>query len=553
MIKEILQENNNKSLSKEKMSCKKANSILKGLDIFKKLNLKKTPKHEYTFRKKKNLNIFFNKKDNIYFKKVTNLKTVSLKNDNRILYRNNMLPFEVGINHTSREIRRKNNMVNEEAKMENNYEKNNYVTDRINSIDNNLIKHLNDEFEVRCLRKRLQELRMKNKDIKFNLNNIKEKNNSLKYEVLKGENNRNNILYSLQNIYNIFFEKNTNKKGKNFELKDLLLDLMDINYNYENTLLINTFFQNLEDVINITNIYDKNEDVYSNIIKITKRKEKTFKKINKLKQHLKEQEKYKEFCDILFQIFETKDLNTIYNRLIEINSSNENDIRKIIKMRSILFSSDTSSSKRLNTNISVDKLRKNKRQNINLNYSELQKIFNENNQIENDIKMKNLNLLTTKNSGHLTDRLKFFGEKNKIQNLKNQSIDIRKKTFKNNKIDSDKIKQFLYSSKVNNYSFNSRIKKKIPFPYQNKNSNKENEDFYKKEKFGINLNTSNSNETQANYTQNYIYSKNNENENILNLNDRRIINYNDNINKKKIHPIIPSLKKRNNYKPIYYK
>ena len=38
MIKEILQENNNKSLSKEKINQKKLNSILNGIDIYKKLN-----------------------------------------------------------------------------------------------------------------------------------------------------------------------------------------------------------------------------------------------------------------------------------------------------------------------------------------------------------------------------------------------------------------------------------------------------------------------------------------------------------------------------------
>ena len=424
MIKEILQENNNKSFSKEKIIRKKHSSTLNGTDIFKNLNPTKKLKNEYTFRKKKNLNLIFNKNDNIYFKKVTNLKTSSLKKNNPILYRNNILPFDARISHTSREITRKNNSIKEEEKTENNFEKNNYIDDGKNYLNNNLIKNLNDEFEMRCLTNKLQELKTKNEEIKYDLSNIKEKNNLLKYEILKDENNRNNILYSLKNIHNIFFNNNINKKEKNFQLKDFLLDLMDINYNYENILLINTFFQNLEDIINISNINLSDDDIYSNLINQIEMKDKTIKDINKLKEHIIECEKYKEFINILFKIFGTKDLNGIYNSLVEINSKNENDIRKIIKMRSILFSSDTSNSspKRINTNISLDKPRKNKRQNINLNYSDLQKIFIKNNQMENDAKIDCLNSMKAKKSGYLTDRNRLINNKNVIPNLKNQRI-----------------------------------------------------------------------------------------------------------------------------------
>ena len=41
MIKEILQENINKSLSKEKFGHKNSKSFFDGLDIFKKLNIQK--------------------------------------------------------------------------------------------------------------------------------------------------------------------------------------------------------------------------------------------------------------------------------------------------------------------------------------------------------------------------------------------------------------------------------------------------------------------------------------------------------------------------------
>ena len=91
MIKEILQENINKSLSKEKFGHKNSKSFFDGLDIFKKLNIQKKSKHEFTFKKGNKLKLHFNEKENenVYTKKVTNLKSGFLKNNNRILYRHN--------------------------------------------------------------------------------------------------------------------------------------------------------------------------------------------------------------------------------------------------------------------------------------------------------------------------------------------------------------------------------------------------------------------------------------------------------------------------------
>ena len=75
MIKEILQEN--KSVSKGKINKKQSNSIINGINFYKKLNLFKKPKCANTLRKNKNLELLLNKNENIYAKKITNLKTTS--------------------------------------------------------------------------------------------------------------------------------------------------------------------------------------------------------------------------------------------------------------------------------------------------------------------------------------------------------------------------------------------------------------------------------------------------------------------------------------------
>ena len=540
MIKEILQ-NNNKSLSKEKINQKKFNSILNGLDIFKKLNLMKKSRYDNNIRKNKNLKLLLNKNDNVYIKKVTNLKTTSINRTKReksqtIFDRNDIINFDKRINYTSREyINNNKNKLNEESKVGYSYDKDIYSFKRTNTKNNQIINNLDKEFEIRCLNKKLEKLKMKNKEMKDNLDKIKNKNNLLKYDAINEQNNRNNILYSLKNIYNIFFQNKINHREKKFDLKILLLDLMDLKYNYENDILIDTFYQNIEQLIQISNIFQDEFDFYSNIENLVKMKKIITKELNDLYRTEKENKKYSEFCKLLFQIFETKDLDFIYNYLIKIENNNENDIKKIIKMRNILFSIDktNSSSKRLNTNISVDKSRKNKRKKLNINYDDLQKIYIENNNLKNK-------RMTKTNNGCMTERLKSDHIHNRILNLKNQTI---MKKINNNKIDMEKINKFLYSTKIDKISFAPHKNEDISNQYNNG----------KNKKLHNNLNTANYNITQTANLHNYTYSTNNENENVLNLNRYKKINYNESIKNDKIHPRIPSLKRINNYQPIYYK
>ena len=209
MIKEILQEN--KSVSKGKINKKQSNSIINGINFYKKLNLFKKPKCANTLRKNKNLELLLNKNENIYAKKITNLKTTSfnrtIKEKKEFIFeRNNCFNnFNKRINYTSRDCLKNNYIIsNEETKVETSFDKNKYIN-RINSSDYNLINNLDKEFEIRCLKKKLEKVKMKNNEIKNKLNKLKENNFSLKNNAIKELNNRNNIFYSLQNIYQTFF------------------------------------------------------------------------------------------------------------------------------------------------------------------------------------------------------------------------------------------------------------------------------------------------------------------------------------------------------------
>jgi len=542
MIKEILQENNNKSLSKEKINQKKLNSILNGIDIYKKLNsIKKQYQHSY--RKNKNLDLLLNKDENIYIKKVTNLKANSINPTKKekiktILERNKIVPFDQKIYTFRESIKKYNTKNNDETKTD-------YISNRINSNREELINNLNKDFEVRCLHRKLEKLKMKNNELKYNLEKKKKKNYLLKYNSMKEQNNINNIFYSLMNIYNTFFQNKSNHNDNKLNFKNLLLDLMDLKYNYENITLINTFFQNLEQLIQLSFFFNNNDDIYSNITYLVKKKNQLLKDIYESKKHKEENKNYSELYKILCESFQANDLNTIFNHLKKIESDNENDIRKIIKMKNILFNIENSSSNRLNTNISMDKLRKNKRKNLNLNYSDLQKFYLDNNKINNGKKI---------NKGNYTDRNKTINAQNLILNLKNHDnyINLKKKVEKNNKIDIEKIKKFLNTSKNDiDRNFPKRNKEiSKSFNYINFEDIKEENNKNERLRNKTNLTTASTNITQSNNMQNNVCLKNNENN--MNINEHIKINYNESINNNKMVSRKSYLKRINNYHPIYY-
>ena len=542
MIKEILQENNNKSLSKEKINQKKLNSILNGIDIYKKLNsIKKQYQHSY--RKNKNLDLLLNKDENIYIKKVTNLKANSINPTKKekiktILERNKIVPFDQKIYTFRESIKKYNTKNNDETKTD-------YISYRINSNREELINNLNKDFEIRCLHRKLEKLKMKNNELKYNLEKKKKKNYLLKYNSKKEQNNINNIFYSLMNIYNTFFQNKPNHNDNKLNFKNLLLDLMDLKYNYENITLINTFFQNLEQLIQLSFFFNNNDDIYSNITYLVKKKNQLIKDIFESKKHKEENKNYSELYKILCESFQANDLNTIFNHLKKIESDNENDIRKIIKMKNILFNIENSSSNRLNTNISMDKLRKNKSKNLNLNYSDLQKFYFYYNKINNGKKI---------NKGNYTDRNKTINARNLILNLKNHDnyINLKKKVEKNNKIDIEKIKKFLNTSKNDiDRNFPKRNKEiSKSFNYINFEDIKEENNKNERLRNKTNLTTASTNITQSNNMQNNINLKNNENN--MNINEHIKINYNESINNNKMDSRKSYLKRINNYHPIYY-
>ena len=210
------------------------------------------------------------------------------------------------------------------------------------------------EYELRILRRKIDSLKEENETLKKKVNNLKEKNdyiefniNSIRntfgdnYEENKNDNNvldeMNTIKYKKKlidkvikicknniNYYNSY-ENNNNKKESS--ILNLLLNIMDFRYSYENALLNNSFFSGIEMIIhngnNNKNFYLNNKNKIVNYINDLINKEKKLKKINRVYKNSK---KYYDLCKNFSSV---KNIDNYLNKIIAKNIKVEQSINKI--------------------------------------------------------------------------------------------------------------------------------------------------------------------------------------------------------------------------------
>ena len=216
------------------------------------------------------------------------------------------------------------------------------------------------EYELRNLKRKRDKLKNKNKELKENLNFLKEKNNKIEYglNLFKNvsdddiliNNKKDDII--LNKIYNINYKKNlinkiieitkknnyyfntynsfnsyeSSNNDEEFSLLNMLLNLMDIRYAYENAILYNFFFQGLIILVpNFKNDYtffNKQNDILKYIINLIE-EEKNLKKSNQKYESIK---KYYNLCQRFVSI---KNLEDFLNKIIVKNIRVEQSLNKI--------------------------------------------------------------------------------------------------------------------------------------------------------------------------------------------------------------------------------
>ena len=483
MLKELLKGNKNSSKEKsleKKQKNRRMNSVLNNFDLFKKINIKKRP-----LQKEGKVNSFKLIIKNSNNKKIEQKKIISNKTNNspysrrnkKILINSscsirrnfdklncisNCKSFHFDTNEYRDKVKEKNlmsnyNLSNNEIKEKENqnfnqnlYENHNIYLNSAKNTNNAFINHLDQEFEIRHLKKKLKNLKNKNKSLIQHLDKIKEKNDLIKTETKEEQSKRKEIICSFINICNDVFNNEDEIGSGTHRFKNILLNIMDLKYKYENIFLEDEFISNIGILLSLTNIFSDNfydnkrnnsiNNIYHNIKDLIKLKTNYLNNIKKNKLLQIKNKKYFKYCSNLLEKLNLNDLDNLYIYLKTIKSINEKENRKLKRMKNVLLNS-INHNKRRNINKSVDNLTNLKKYpinfNSNYNYSDLQNYFNESNKNKKYINKRYFTIKTKESEffDSLTDR--------EIE----KEVEEKKK---NNKLNSKNINYFL-SGNIKNF------------------------------------------------------------------------------------------------------
>ena len=632
MIKEILK--GNKNVSKEEAlnakngKNKRINSVLCNFDLFKRINIKKKS-FPSQLEKVNSLKIIRNNKDSKI--KHNNLTQANTSNNSKNK-RNNKIFNSYSLKRKKNKTKDFTNMksfidqINSSEDLLNitninrndKYFRNNYGIGDIDEEENengqkkkkiyiNNLRYGNNlynnsyekELEIRYLKNKLEKLKNKNISLYQKLGYILEQNRNIENKTIKEQNKRKEIICSLIEINNNIFNKS--EFGYKSSFKNLLFNLMDLKYKYENSFLKNDFLSNIDTLFSLTNIFNENKsltdtnNIFNVIQKLIQFKSNYIDNIKKYKILQIANQKYYNYIIMLLKKLNLNDLNSLHDYLVLIKSSNDEEIRKINRMKNVLYADENNSIKRKKKfNSSVDYLTTSNRRNfsINFNYVDLQKYFikhnrnkksysngrnltikNElNNYLENNSEKGNKQRINNESFNAdktFKKKINFIGKDiEKIKRFKTNIIYINKLKQKGNKLEKEKENNSLYyppKNKIKNIPHNYFLKKKILMknnkyensmnvsrnftlneenPLNKRNYNRINKYSNNTLKNKLNNSTNINSFNVQKYFKKNIKLKQNINENSKNINkSERNNNYNNNIEikKKSLNLRIPSL------------
>ena len=189
----------------------------------------------------------------------------------------------------------------------------------INNLNN--MGNLEYEFEIRHLKKKRNLLKQKNKEMIAKLEEIKNNNIKIENNIIQEQKNNQEIINNVVMLNkNYIIHNNPNglesiesssyrSLTDDFSLKNIILNIMDIKFDYENNILFNKFIEGINELLNIQLL--NNNNFNDNILK------KIREAINIEKSLEKSNDKYR-------RIFSENNKYLIYfkNLLIELNLKN---------------------------------------------------------------------------------------------------------------------------------------------------------------------------------------------------------------------------------------
>ena len=206
------------------------------------------------------------------------------------------------------------------------------------------------EYKLRILKRKLEKLKNKNKELNNELYNLKEKNDRIEINLspykntyyeenkddiqigeIKDKNYRNKIKSKIIEICkknNYYYNSYENAKNpEEYSLLNMLLNLMDIKYSYENAILYNSFLQGLDIILENNNyqFFNNPNEIYDYIKELINKEK-------KLKIANKKYGSYKKYYNLCKKFSAVENLDNFLNSIIMKNIKVEQNINKIKKV-----------------------------------------------------------------------------------------------------------------------------------------------------------------------------------------------------------------------------
>lgn len=402
------------------------------------------------------------------------------------------------------------------------------------------------EFEIRHLKKRRNMLKKAKKEFLEKIDKIKKRNEIIENKIAEDQkyekiiNNlvvlfKKYILQNNQNGFNSIDSSSNRSKNEEFSFKNIILNIMDIKYEFENNILFYKFKEGINELLdnalftnnNLDNLDDVNiYDKVNGLINIKNNLDNT----NTEYKYLFEQNnKYIIYINNLLNGLDLPNFEEleVYIKDIFMNNIKENERMKQIKKALINDTSanttEKDNSKYQNTNQNINSVNQNNikrnKNNVENNYYKLKKML-----IDKKNKQKNQNKINyymqNKRIDDFTHKIFNRTEKNdNLQNSINQTLNL------NNCLNKNKINS-------NNYNRNNFYNSLL---YKNYNRNLPLYTF-KNMKYKMNMENNKNNDMRNSLKRPYYYSNMN---NIIN--HKKIINDDD------IKFCLDNNEKENNY------
>ena len=246
------------------------------------------------------------------------------------------------------------------------YKDDTYINKKDNDNNNNNM-NINDmgklefEFELRHLKKKRNLLKKTNGEIITKLEEIKNKNIKMKNKILQEQKHNENIIsniillnknYSMNNNPNGLesFESISNKSNsEEFPFKNIILNVMDIKFEYENNILFKNFIEGINELLNISLLNNNNfkEIILNKVNELIKLKNNLNKSNDKYKYLIEENNKYLLYFNNLIKVLNIQNFDQLENFIQNTFVKNIKENERMKKIKKALITESTPDKKKI--------------------------------------------------------------------------------------------------------------------------------------------------------------------------------------------------------------